>query len=81
MPLLFLNQRLFRQRLPDRLSKVTRCFANRKSSSKEKEKTIHSYDAVAAMMKRPDIVRRAFRGTENGIDIDVKMEMYNLDNK
>ena len=34
----------FQQRLPDRLSKTTRCLANWKSSSKGKEKTIHDLD-------------------------------------
>ena len=31
-------------------------------------------DAVAALMKRPDIIRRAFRGTGVGIDIEGKMK-------
>ena len=32
-----------------------------------------SCDAVAALMKRPDIIRRAFRGTGVEIDIEGKM--------
>ena len=42
-----------------------------KVSAKERRKlfTIWTCDAVAALMKRPDIIRRAFRGTCVGIDV------------
>ena len=35
--------------------------------------TFWSCDAVEALMQRPDIIRRAFRGTGVGIDIEGKM--------
>ena len=35
--------------------------------------TFWTCDAVEALMKRPDIIRRAFRGTGVGIDIEGKM--------
>ena len=43
-----------------------------KVSARERRKlfTIWSCDAVQALMKRRDIIRRAFRGTRVGIDID-----------
>ena len=46
--------------------------------AKERRKlfTIWSCDAVAALMQRPDIIRRAFRGTGVGIDIDGKMKHF-----
>ena len=47
-----------------------------KVPAKERRKlfTIWTCDAVAALMQRPDIIRRAFRGTGVGIDIDGKMK-------
>ena len=36
--------------------------------------TVWTCGAVAALMKRPDIIRRAFRGTGVGIDIEGKMK-------
>ena len=47
-----------------------------KVSAKERRKlfTVWTCDAVAALMKRPDIIRRAFRGTGVGIDIEGKMK-------
>ena len=47
-----------------------------KVSAKERRKlfTVWTCDAVAALMKRPDIFRRAFRGTGVGIDIEGKMK-------
>ncbi len=38
--------------------------------------TIWSCDAVAELMKRPDIIRRAFRDNGVGIDIDGIMKNY-----
>ena len=38
--------------------------------------TIWTCDAVAALMQRRDIIRRAFRGTGVGIDIDGKMKNF-----
>ena len=35
--------------------------------------TFWSCDAVEALMQRPDIIRRAFRGTSVGIDVEGKM--------
>ena len=45
---------------------------------KERRKlfTIWTCDAVAALMQRRDIIRRAFRGTGVGIDIDGKMKNF-----
>ena len=47
-----------------------------KIPAKERRKlfTIWTCDAVAALMQRPHIIRRAFRGTGVGIDIDGKMK-------
>ena len=47
-----------------------------KVSAKERKKlfTIWTCDAVAALMKRPNIIRRAFRETGVGIDIEGKMK-------
>ena len=47
-----------------------------KVSAKERRKlfTIWTCDAVNALMKRLDIIRRAFRGTDVGIDIEGKMK-------
>ena len=47
-----------------------------KVSAKERRNifTVWTCDAVAALMKRPDIIRRAFRGTGVGIDIEGKMK-------
>ena len=47
----------------------------RKISAKERRKlfTVWTCDAVAALMKRPDIIRRAFRGMGVGIDVEGKM--------
>ena len=47
-----------------------------KVSAKERRKlfTVWTCDAVAALMKRHDIIRRAFRGTGVGIDIEGKMK-------
>ena len=49
-----------------------------KIPAKERRKlfTIWTCDAVAALMQRPDIIRRAFRGTGVGIDIDGKMKNF-----
>ena len=49
-----------------------------KVQAKERRKlfTIWTCDAVAALMQRPDIIRRAFRGTGVGIDIDGKMKDF-----
>ena len=46
-----------------------------KVSANERRKlfTVWTCDAVAALMKRPDIIRRAFRGTGVGIDVEGKM--------
>ena len=46
-----------------------------KVSARERRElfTVWSCDAVAALMKRPDIIRRAFRGTGVGIDVEGKM--------
>ena len=46
-----------------------------KISAKERRKlfTVWTCDAVAALMKRPDIIRRAFRGMGVGIDVEGKM--------
>ena len=40
------------------------------------EFTIWTCDAVVALMQRPDIIRRAFRRTGVGIDIDGKMKNF-----
>ena len=47
-----------------------------KIPAKERRKlfTIWTFDAVATLMQRPHITRRAFRGTGVGIDIDGKMK-------
>ena len=47
-----------------------------KIPAKERRKlfTIWICDGVAALMQRPHIIRRAFRGTGVGIDIDGKMK-------
>ena len=49
-----------------------------KIPAKERRKlfTIWTCDAVAALMQRRDIIRRAFRGTGVGIDIDGKMQNF-----
>ena len=49
-----------------------------KVPAKERRKlfTIWTCDAVAALMQRRDIIRRAFRGTGVGIDIDGKMKNF-----
>ena len=38
--------------------------------------TVWTCDAVAELMKRPDIIRRSFRGTGVGIDIEGKMRHF-----
>ena len=49
-----------------------------KGSAKERRKlfTVWTCDAVAALMKRPDIIRRSFRGTGVGIDVEGKMRHF-----
>ena len=49
-----------------------------KISARERRKLFTEWtcDAVAELMKRPDIIRRAFRGTGVGIDINGKMRHF-----
>ena len=57
----------FRRRPDDwQLGKVS-------ASERRRLFTVWGCDAVAKLMKRPDIIRRAFRGTGVGIDVEGKM--------
>ena len=58
----------------------SRCddWQTRKISTRDRRKLFTEWtcDAVAKLMKRPDIIRRAFRGTGVGIDINGKMRHF-----